>query len=281
MGMSMLLDYRLVDAPNFTNSYLESFHKGEFFDKADPKEAPFLPHPLPNPSTAPRMVTFWVSDYVFSTFVFVVEKYGLLNHTITNEDMKKLGHDGLLNTTCPGKECIGKFIPELSRRYPNCSVIIDMRSAGEEKQPQFSILPEHMEGFVSGSTNFIAKRRNGTEIPLFDVMVNLSLSMNSYIEKQRVKAKITSSSIKMKVIHSNIGPISQLMIETIFKVVTKFWVIPHINELGSQGFPLPPFEKVEFVNSTLKMDQGALQISTDLQREATLYYRPDAGPYKP
>ena len=46
-----------------------------------------------------------------------------------------------------------------------------MRSAGDEKQPQFSILPEYIEGFVSGSTNFIAKRHNGTEIPLFNVMV--------------------------------------------------------------------------------------------------------------
>lgn len=44
-----------------------------------------------------------------------------------------------------------------------------------------------------------------------------------------------------------------------------------ISELGSQGFPLPPFEKVEFVNSTLKMDQVDTQALYTLSALSYMY----------
>ena len=49
-----------------------------------------------------------------------------------------------------------------------------------------------------------------------------------------------------------------------------------ISELGSQGFPLPTFEKVEFVNSTLKMDKVDTQALDTLP--ALIYMYECVGP---
>lgn len=62
-----VLDYRLVAGPNFAAGYLDSFHKGEFFNAGDETEAPFQPAPLPSPPSADRMATFWGSSYVLNT----------------------------------------------------------------------------------------------------------------------------------------------------------------------------------------------------------------------
>ncbi|KAI0219823.1 hypothetical protein LSAT2_028649 [Lamellibrachia satsuma] len=270
IGKSLQLDYHLVKAPLVTYGYLDSFLKGEFFDKADQKEAPFLPQPLPNPSTALRMVTFWVSDYVFSTFVFVVEKYGLLNHTITNEDLKKIGKDGLLNTTCAGSKCIGRLIPELSRCCPNKSLAVKLRSSGKGQQPQFRMQPDDFSGYFSCVASFCTNATCGTETSLFDVLVNVSTSLDVYTEAHLIKAEVSSLATKMKVVHSNIGPVNLLAVEGMLKMLTNFWVIPHLNERGHQGFPLPRFERLEFLNTTIKLIKGAVRISTDLKYDPNM-----------
>lgn len=265
IGQSLQLDYHLVQAPVVSNTYLDSFHKGEIFDKVDPKKAPFVPHPLPNPSSAPRMLTFWLSDYVFSTFAFATETHGLLHYTLTNNDLRKIGYDGFLNTTCPGHECIGKIIPELSRCCPDTSLAVRLTSSGVGRQPQFTIQPEDFSGYFSILASFYVNTTRRTETTLFDVLVNASTSLDVYTEDELIKTEVTSLATKMEVVHSNIGPVNLLAVEAMVRLATTLWVIPHLNERGRQGFPLPKIKQLEFSNATLQLVKGALRISTDLK----------------
>ena len=70
------------------NIHAQMSFQGEFFDKDDPSDVPFLPHALPNPRGAPRMLTLWVSAYIINTFAYVTETRGLLRYTVTNDDVR-------------------------------------------------------------------------------------------------------------------------------------------------------------------------------------------------
>jgi len=106
-----LLDYRLVSAPAFASGYLESFHKGEFFNAGDSTEAPFQPSPLPSPASADRMATFWASSYVLNTAGYVLQKRGVLRYSFTKNDLAARYRDRL-NTTCSWFDgCIGALVP--------------------------------------------------------------------------------------------------------------------------------------------------------------------------
>jgi lipopolysaccharide-binding protein len=126
VGNQLILDYRLVSSPAFGADYFDTFLLGEFFFVGDPAEAPFLPAPLPNPPTASRMVTFWISNYVLNTAGYALHKHGALRLTVTKANLPP-GDKNLLDLTCCAKcKCIGKMIPEAGKLYPDASVEVEL-----------------------------------------------------------------------------------------------------------------------------------------------------------
>ena len=125
------IDYALLEAPNFTSTYIETNHKvrpnltfdpfdlsyftaselnfstyththpqGEFFAIADPVEAPFTPPPLPPVNDTSRMMYVWLTDYIANTAGFVYQSAGFLQYNVTpntvstNNDMNYTRRDG-------------------------------------------------------------------------------------------------------------------------------------------------------------------------------------------
>ncbi|KAK2193986.1 hypothetical protein NP493_4g13041 [Ridgeia piscesae] len=261
----LMLDYRLVAPPKFTSSYVESFHKGEVFLKSDWREAPFQPLPVSGdePSES-HMMTFWASDYILNTLGNLLQRYGLVQYKLTNKDLEAYGKPHLLNTTCPGDVCIGKFIGGVSKQFPNSSVIVHMVSTRGDF-PRFTMLAGELRGHLSGMAFFSVRTPNGRHVHMFRAHVNLTISLGVRMGDDRVKAKVANFRTTMKLAHTNIKAVTEPELDAFFKLIADTWIIPKLNELGDIGFELPIFDDFRFVNPEIKIQKGAMQLLVDFK----------------
>jgi len=267
-----LLDYRLVSPPAFASGYLESFHKGEFFNAADSTEAPFQPSPLPSPPTADRMVTFWASSFVLNTAGYVLQKRGVLRHNLTKTDLPAESRDRL-NTTCSLLAgCIGAIVPQVGKKFPNASVEVEMFSSAP---PMAGIDPQKLTGSFAGVTVLRARLADGSLAHLFGMNVTAKITVALRLDGTVLKATVTSMENTFAVINSSVGPISTALLGLAFDVAKKTFIIPKLNEAGGIGFPLPTVNHVRFTNTGLQLEKDCVRISTDVtSSSSTLYFHP-------
>lgn len=262
----LLLDYRLVAPPKFTTSYVETFHKGEVFEKGDLTEAPFQPLPLSDDvSSGSHMMTLWASDYVLNTLGNLLQRYGLVQYKLMNKDLVSQGKSHMLDTACPGDVCIGKFINGVSKQFPNSSVIVHMVSIGGADFPRFIMQPGDLRVHLSGMAYFSALTPNGSHVHMFKAHVNMTMSLGVRVSDDRIKAKVASYSTKMKIVHTNIKAVTEPELDAFFKVIADIWIIPKLNELGDIGMELPIFKEFAFVNPEIKIQKGAMQLNVDFK----------------
>ena len=257
-----LLDYRLVSSPAFASSYLESFHKGEFFEAENSTEAPFQPSPLPSPPTTDRMVTIWVSGHVLNTTGFVLHKQNMLRYYLTKEGLPEKFRKRL-NTTCSSMDyCIGFLFPPVGRKFPDASVEIEMFSSAF---PVARINPQHLIGKFVGVTVFRARLSNGSLAHLFTMNVTAEVKVVPRLDGTVLKAKVLSMENTFTVIDSSVGEISTGVVRLVFNVIKESFIMPKLNETGEKGLLLPTVKHVRFVNSGLQLENECVRAFTDVR----------------
>ena len=256
-----LLDYRLVSPPTFASGYLESFHKGEFFNAGDTSEAPFQPSPLPSPPTADRMATFWASSYVLNTAGYVLQKRGVLRYNVTKKDLPEQFRDRL-NTTCSFLAgCIGALVPPVGKMFPNASVEVEMFSTAS---PMAGIDPQKLTGSFAGVTVLRARLSDGSLAQLFGLNVTAKMTVSPRLNGTVLKATVVDMEQTLAVINSSVGPVSTTLLRLAFDVVKKNFIIPKLNEAGEKGLPFPTIKHVQFTNVGLQLERDCLRVSTDV-----------------
>ena len=268
-----VLDYRLVSPPAFKSGYLESFHKGEFFNAGDSTEAPFQPSPLPSPPTADRMATFWASSYVLNTAGYVLQKRGVLRHNVTKKDLpEKFRYR--LNTTCSFfSGCIGALVPAVGKKFPNASVELEMLSSAA---PIAGIDPQKLTGSFAGVVVFRARLSDGSLAHLFRINVTAKITISPRLDGTVLKANVTSMEDALTVFDSSVGPISTTVLQLAFDVTKDTFIIPKLNEAGEKGVPLPAVKHVQFTNSGIQLENDCVRVFTDVAYKpgSTLYFPP-------
>ncbi|KAI0227097.1 hypothetical protein LSAT2_022446 [Lamellibrachia satsuma] len=137
--------YNLFD-DNIGDSVKDSLRDtGEMFVQGVMTEAPFQPLPLPDlTSDGTRMMTFWASEYVLNTLGYLLQKYSRLEYNLLNKD--------------------------LSKHFPNSSVMIHLVSTGKEDQPWFTMLPGDLQLHLAGMAYYTVQT-NTTDVHLFKARV--------------------------------------------------------------------------------------------------------------
>jgi len=267
-----LLDYRLVSAPAFASGYLESFHKGEFFNAGDSTEAPFQPSPLPSPASADRMATFWASSYVLNTAGYVLQKRGVLRYNLTKNDLPAQYRDRL-NTTCSLFDgCIGALVPPVGKMYPNASVEIKTFSTAS---PAVRINPQNLTANFAGVAVFRARLSDGWLAHLFSLNVTAKITVTLRLDGTVLKATVASMENTLAVIDTSVGPISTTLLGLAFDVAKNSFIIPKLNEAGEEGFPLPAVKYVQFTNAGLELENDCVRVFTDVKySSSTLNVKP-------
>ncbi|XP_062595850.1 lipopolysaccharide-binding protein-like [Saccostrea cucullata] len=258
IAKQFLLDYTLLAKPAFTARFMETYHKGEVYWKADPREAPFPVPPLLNFNDTSRMMYLWMSDFLFNSMAYNAYKYNKLQYNVTNKDLPS----GVLNTTCPKTNCIGKFIKAIGEKFPNTTVMLYMKST---VMPNMTVRNGSTMVDASGDILFFAQQQGGKYIYFLTLSARMVTKVSLTIQNGKIYAKVSDLPIQVKVKDSKIGALSTQALNFIVKSAVSMFVQPKLNELGSKGFPLPIIDSVHFVNTELTLGKDTLLIATDLK----------------
>ncbi|XP_056022632.1 lipopolysaccharide-binding protein-like [Ostrea edulis] len=253
-----LLDYRFLSKPSFQPTFMETYHKGEVYWKANPHEAPLPVPPLLKSSDTSKMMYIWASDFLFNSMSYTAYKYQQLQYNVTNKDLP----GGVLNTTCSTLVCIGKFIPEIGKKFPNTTVMLYMKAM---TMPNMTVLNGSTMVYASGDIMFFAQQPGGKYTYFLTLSATMSTTISIRIQNEKIYAKVLKLPIKVKVKDSKIGQLSPEVLDLVIKGVIAIFVEPKLNELGSKGFPLPIIDSVHFVDSQLTTAKDTLLIATDLK----------------
>jgi len=267
-----LLDYRLISGPTFGAGYLESYHKGEFFFIGQSTEAPFEPPSLPSQVPIDHMVTFWVSDYVLNTAGFVLHQNNKLSYNLTQKDLPEDEKSFLNTTCCTGCQCIGKFLPQIAKSYPEAVVEAWMFTS---EPPTVNIDPLNISGNFTGAMILSARLSNGSMAHLFKVKIVAKIAILPSFDGSVLRASVSSINQQISIVDSSIGPVSPEVLEFFFQYAKKAFIIPQLNAAGAKGFPIPHVDHVRFANIVLQLMPNCVCLKTDvLYNTGTLYFVP-------
>ena len=265
-GKHWLFDCRLVSSPAFASGYLESFHKGEFFKAGDSTEAPFQPSPLPSLPTADHMATLWASSYMLNTVGYVLQRRNILRYNLAKKDLPEKFRSRL-NTTCRLLDgCIGVFVPQVGKMFPNAAIEVEMFSSAA---PVAKLDPQKITGSFAGVALLRARRSDGSQVHLFGMNVTAKTTVVPRLDGNVLKATITSMEVALSVIDSSVGPVSTTLLGMVFDVLKKMFIIPKLNEAGEKGFPLPAIKHIQFTNTVLQLDKECILVSTNVKYSPT------------
>jgi lipopolysaccharide-binding protein len=255
------INYSLVDNPTFTDSYLETRHKGEFISRVHPTEAPFSPSPLPPVSASTRMMYLWLSDYMASTASYVYTQAGVFRYTISPETVKLPKELPCLNT-----KCLQSVLPELFKKFPNMEVVLETDVV---KPPAAAVNPDGIHGYIPGQLEvYVRANSSSAKVYAFTLHVTTHtlVSANVTEAEDRTKITFTAKFIKsdVSVVDSAIGDIEINLLQKVVDVMSQVGV-NMLNEKGKIGFPLPTIEGTSLTNPSIEYGQGFVMISTDFK----------------
>lgn len=262
IGRDWLLDYRLVALPQYTPSYMQSFHKAEFFQINDKTEAPFQPDALPDSVPFDRMVTLWLSDYILNTAGNAMYNHGIFKHTLTARDLPQ-EYRGYLDTICSTTTfCFGGLVPEIRKRFPNASV--EMEATATEPVKAL-ITSQAVEGRSVGSVIHRARLSDGSLSYLFTANVSVIISILPRLDATSIKGKVIKLTPEIKVTNSSVGVVSGAALTAMFKIISAQYIVPQLNVIGERGFSLPMIKHVQFMNVNLTTMDHCLCVTGDLK----------------
>ena len=259
VGKVFLLDYRFIGKPAFNpQHFLETYHKGEFYWASSISEAPFDPISMPAFNSTQKMFYIWMSDYTFNTLTYQAQKHGMLAYNLTQKDLPAKAKD-FLNTTCNGIPCIGKIIPQIGQKYPNNQVQMVMSSGFA---PNISVAEGKVNVLFGGTITMTTTKGDNF---LLALNATMSISVTLDVKNQSIYANIGDMSIVLHVIKSDVGQISDIVLNVIANTAIIGFVKPQLNKLGAKGIPLPLTNNIQFVNTEITLDKDTIMIGTDLK----------------
>jgi len=256
---SFVIDYSLVEPPLFALGYIQSSHKGEVFYTGDFSEAPFSASPILT-GTPDRMLTVFISYYVFNTFGYVLQQHDILSYVVTKDDVPE-NFQSFFSTDCPSGTCVGTLFPELASNYPNSFIEIDLKTTSS---PTLAILVDLITVTFQGEIN-IGVQQSDEVSTLLSLRVTITCSLTAGIRGNYITGAVTKFSPSISVISSTMNDLPEDSLNQLLEVASNAFIVPKLNEVGEKGFAIPSLEHVVLVGPTLAFLEGVIVISTDVR----------------
>lgn len=288
------INFMLLSPPTFSPSYMDTYHKGEFFWIKRPTEAPFSPAPIPASSDTSRMLFLWITDYVANTAGYVYTEADVLKYTVHANQIPSWS-PVKLNTTS-----WRVLLPNLYRTYPNMLMQLDLSAT---LAPTLKTTPAGLAITIFGLCRVSAVLPNGTVATAFilnavracwrwrardapgglartlshaDAVQTVNASGRVWVtpkgKQELIMANATFISTAFDVTESRIGPIDAQNLTAVVNLLCQYAVIPLLNSFANQGVPIPLVDGVSFVNPAITLANGYIEVSTDF------LYKPTQAP---
>ncbi|XP_041081559.1 bactericidal permeability-increasing protein-like [Polyodon spathula] len=249
------VEYSLVSPPVITKNYIDLDLKGEFYSIGQHREPPFTAPPFSLPEQASRMLYIGVSEFTLNSAGFVYYSAGALHINVT-DDMIPKSSPLRLNT-----QTFGVFIPQIAQSYPNMSMKLIVQAT---KQPHVTMQPGNITIEVVGSISAYVIKPDSTLAPLFILDMEASASANLLISGKKLVGSVTLNGVVLSLQKSYVGPFQIRSLQTVLQLALKSAVLPKVNELLKEGFPLPTIDKMNLVNAQIQILKDYVLIGTDV-----------------
>ncbi|NP_001187129.1 bactericidal permeability-increasing protein precursor [Ictalurus punctatus] len=250
------IEYSMVESPLMSNSSIDLSLKGEFYNIGQHKEPPFSPTPFSPPAQDSNMMYIGLSAFTLNSAGFVYNNAGVLSLYIT-DDMIPSSFPIRLNT-----KTFGTFIPQIAKQYPGLMMKLLVKA---EKEPNVSFEPDNVTLQASSTVTAYAIQPNATLSPLFVLNVNASVSARIYVSGLTVAGNLSLDEMDMTLATSYVGPFQVKSLDSFLTMIMKAVVIPVVNALLRQGYPLPAIGNMNLVNTQLQILKDYVLIGTDVQ----------------
>uniref|UniRef100_A0A914CI60 Lipopolysaccharide-binding protein n=1 Tax=Acrobeloides nanus TaxID=290746 RepID=A0A914CI60_9BILA len=252
------LDYRLLKNPISTSSYVEgeTYIDVIFGNKTCDLPAGDLTYG--NVSTD-FMLNMWMSDSVANCLLQSLHETNLLHFVIDRGLYSKL--DSFLKTSCPFYEiCLGRFFPELSKKYPNNYVDLYFHSSKPPATKFSSNITANAEFFIDFHISPYKKNPH--------VLARLSMFSNSTItpalSKSRIVGTLNETDLRLSEEFSEIGNFSQTFLNRMALILKPLLKVTADTALRV-GIPIPMVENITLASRTsITVLERTLRIDADL-----------------
>ncbi|CAM5152311.1 unnamed protein product [Eretmochelys imbricata] len=250
------IDYSLVAPPAATAQSLDVNLKGEFFSLAHRSAVPFAPPILAFPVDHDRMVYFAASSYFFNTAGFVYHKAGVLLFEITDAMIPKEIKFHLNTST------FSAFIPQLEKMYPDKLMKLRIKTSSA---PFLTIAPGNLSLTPVVDIQAYVILPNSSFVPVFLLSVTSSVSVKIMVTSAQIGGTLELGRLQLSLKHSDVGLFSVQLLQVLMNFYGSSILIPRINALLREGFPLPLPAHVQLSNLVIQPRQNFLLFGADVR----------------
>ncbi|OCT57734.1 bactericidal permeability-increasing protein [Xenopus laevis] len=237
------IDYSLTGSPSVMGNWVDVLLKGEFFDISHRTTPPFSPPVMSLPPEQDLMVYFAVSEYLLNTAGFVYQNAGVLVFNLT-DDMIPKESIVRLNTSS-----FGILIPLLSKMYPNMLMKLKMSTASA---PALNIKPGNLTLLPVGNIQAYAILPNSSLAPLFLLQLKTNVQAKVAVNSGRIVGFLEPAKVEITLAHSDVGPFSVLAISEAVNYFASKILLPRVNEILNNGFPLPTIDHIQLTDFVMQ-----------------------------
>ncbi|XP_037771950.1 bactericidal permeability-increasing protein isoform X2 [Chelonia mydas] len=250
------IDYSLVAPPTATAQSLDVNLKGEFFSLAHRSAVPFAPPIMAFPVDHDRMVYFAASSYFFNTAGFVYHTAGVLLFEITDAMIPKEFKFHLNTST------FSAFIPQLEKMYPDKLMKLRIKTSSP---PFLTIAPGNLSLTPVVDIQAYVILPNSSFVPIFLLSVTSSVSVKLMVTSAEIGGTLELGRLQLSLKHSDVGPFSVQLLQALMNFYGSSILIPRINALLREGFPLPLPARVQLSNLVIQPRQNFLLFGADVR----------------
>eukprot|EP01113_Clastostelium_recurvatum_P018099 TRINITY_DN2135_c0_g1_i2.p1 TRINITY_DN2135_c0_g1~~TRINITY_DN2135_c0_g1_i2.p1 ORF type:complete len:551 (-),score=120.77 TRINITY_DN2135_c0_g1_i2:15-1610(-) len=257
----IVVDYRLVNNPQFFKDYATMEHKGEFYYVPNSREAPFVASPLPDTIPTKEMVQFVISDYMPNTAGYSFWKSGGLHVTVQDKDVPD-DSPIRLNTTY-----FDQLIPPLPILYPNLMMELGVSAS---QTPVLFFQESGAQLQAATLLDIFVIFENGTlfKAATLDMMVFCigSASVQTSDGVPTLQGQLQFLNLTFALEYTAIGPFDVTNAEQFVNFVISQVVLPQINGMlsANSGFPLPVPAGLHLVDPMVQFGPRFLVVSSDV-----------------
>ncbi|XP_029139339.1 BPI fold-containing family C protein [Protobothrops mucrosquamatus] len=256
IGHFAVIDYSLLNSSTILESSIDLDLKGTVYPVEETTEPPFKPTPFVLLNENNSMFYIGISEYFLQSASLAYFISGAF--TISAEQEEMLSSYFKLTT-----DTLNSIIPTISHIYAKpLPVIMNIRIIDA---PVISLHDNKSILVFSASMEVLAKMPNSTTESMFTLNITTRTHADLTIFDRRLLTTLCLNSFHISLAHSNVGLFEASLLDNFLSYILRTGIIPAANFQLKDGFPLPVLDTIFLMKPSIRIYEGFLLISTDVQ----------------
>ncbi|XP_070612328.1 BPI fold-containing family C protein-like [Erythrolamprus reginae] len=251
-----VIDYSLINSSTILESSINLDFKGTVYPVEEITEPSFKPTPFVLLNENKSMFYIGISEYFLQSASLTYYISGAFTISAEHEEMLS----SYLKLTT---DVLERIIPTISHIYAKpFPVIMSIRLIDAP------VINLHDNKFIlefNASMEILAKTSNSTTQSMFTLNVTTRTHADFTIFNQKLLTTLCLNSFHSSLAHSNVGLFEASLLDNFLSYILQTGIIPAANFKLKDGLPLPVLDPMILMKPSIRIYEGFLLISTDIQ----------------